>query len=68
MLRNHRTDLLAFVEVLQEELAQEIIVTENGVPHKVTKQRAMVKSLLALALKGGDPLIVEEPIHRGRVW
>lgn len=43
--RNLATDL-------NEELAEKIIVTEGGRPLKISKQRAMIKSLLAKALKG----------------
>ncbi len=37
---------------LSEELAEMIVVTEGGKPLKISKQRAMIKSLLAKALKG----------------
>ena len=37
---------------LSEELAEEIVVTEAGKSLKISKQRAMIKSLLAKALKG----------------
>lgn len=37
---------------LSEELSEKIIVTEGGKQIKITKQRAMIKSLLAKALKG----------------
>jgi hypothetical protein len=37
---------------LEEELAEKISVTESGVQQQVTKQRAMVKSLFAKAMKG----------------
>jgi len=37
---------------LNEELAEKIIVTEGGQTLKISKQRAMIKSLLAKALKG----------------
>ena len=37
---------------LSEELAETIVVTEGGKPLKISKQRAMIKSLLAKALKG----------------
>ena len=37
---------------LEEELSQKILVTEGGKPQQTTKQRAMVKSLMAKALKG----------------
>ena len=43
--RNLATDL-------NEELAEKIIVTEGGRSLKISKQRAMIKSLLAKALKG----------------
>ncbi|MCG7934269.1 MAG: DUF5681 domain-containing protein [Candidatus Thiodiazotropha taylori] len=39
---------------LKEELEEKIIISEGGQPHEVTKQRAMIKALLAKALKG-DP-------------
>lgn len=38
---------------LEEELAEPILVKEAGKPRKVSKQRAVIKSLLAKAL-GGD--------------
>ena len=44
-LKNLSTDL-------QEELEQKILITEAHKSHEVTKQRAMVKSLIAKALKG----------------
>lgn len=37
---------------LKEELEQKILVTEGGRSQQITKQRAMVKTLLAKALKG----------------
>jgi hypothetical protein len=37
---------------LEEELSQKILVTEGGKPQQTTKQRAMVKSMMAKALKG----------------
>lgn len=37
---------------LSEELAEKIIVNEGGRQLKISKQRAMIKSLLAKALKG----------------
>ncbi len=37
---------------LSEELAETIVVTEGGKQLKISKQRAMIKSLLAKALKG----------------
>jgi len=37
---------------LEEELSQKIIVTEGGKQQETTKQRAMLKSLFAKALKG----------------
>ena len=37
---------------LKEELEQKILVTEGGQSQEITKQRAMVKTLLAKALKG----------------
>jgi hypothetical protein len=37
---------------LTEELAEKIIVNEGGRQLKISKQRAMIKSLLAKALKG----------------
>lgn len=43
--RNLKTDLL-------EELAERILVKEGGEALKISKQRAMVKSLAAQALKG----------------
>ena len=43
--RNLATDL-------KEELQEKILVTEGGKQRETTKQRAMIKSLLAKALKG----------------
>ena len=37
---------------LSEELAEKIVVNEGGRQLKISKQRAMIKSLLAKALKG----------------
>ena len=37
---------------LSEELSEKIIVTEGGQQYQVSKQRAMIKSLLAKALQG----------------
>ena len=37
---------------LSEELAEKIVVNEGGQQLKISKQRAMIKSLLAKALKG----------------
>lgn len=37
---------------LSEELAEKIVVTEGGKQLHISKQRAMIKSLLAKALKG----------------
>lgn len=37
---------------LQEELEQPVVVHEGNQTHKVTKQRAMLKSLFAMAMKG----------------
>ena len=37
---------------LSEELAEKIVVNEGGKQLKISKQRAMIKSLLAKALKG----------------
>ena len=42
---------------LMEELKQIIIVKESGEPLKITKQRALVKSLSAKALNGNVPAI-----------
>lgn len=44
-LKNLNTDL-------QEELGQKILITEANKSQEVTKQRAMVKTLFAKALKG----------------
>ena len=44
-LKNLATDL-------QEELEQKILITEANKSHTVTKQRAMIKTLFAKALKG----------------
>ncbi len=43
--RNLKTDLV-------EELSETLMVTENGRPRRISKQRAMVKALTARALKG----------------
>ena len=37
---------------LKEELEEKIHITEGGQPLEITKQRAMLKALLAKALKG----------------
>lgn len=37
---------------LKEELEEKITITENGTPLEITKQRAMLKTLMAKALKG----------------
>lgn len=37
---------------LEEELAEKVLVTEGGKQTKTTKQRAMLKTLFAKALKG----------------
>ena len=37
---------------LEEELSEKLLVTEGGKQHAVTKQRAMLKALVAKALKG----------------
>lgn len=37
---------------LEEELSEKLMVTEGGQPKPVTKQRAMLKALVAKALKG----------------
>ena len=37
---------------LSEELAEKIVVSEGGKQRKISKQRAMIKSLLAKALNG----------------
>jgi hypothetical protein len=37
---------------VKEELEEKIVVTEGGRPRPMTKQRAMIKSLMAKALKG----------------
>lgn len=39
---------------LEEELEQTITVSEGGHTHKVTKQRAMIKTMVTKAMKG-DP-------------
>ena len=44
-LQNLATDL-------QEELEQKILITEANISQEVTKQRAMLKTLFAKALKG----------------
>lgn len=43
--RNLKTDLT-------EELAERIVVRENDQPRKVSKQRALIKTLTAKAMKG----------------
>jgi hypothetical protein len=43
--RNFRTDL-------RDELAEQITVRENGRERRVSKQRALVKALVAAAIKG----------------
>jgi hypothetical protein len=43
--RNLKTDLT-------DELAERILIKEDGLPRKVSKQRALVKTLAAKALKG----------------
>lgn len=43
--RNLKTDLT-------EELAERIVVRENDQPRRVSKQRALIKTLTAKALKG----------------
>ena len=45
--KNLKTDLL-------EELAERILVTEGGRQRSISKQRAMIKSLFAKAVKTGD--------------
>lgn len=37
---------------LEEELSEKIVVNEGGEQNEITKQRAMLKALLAKALKG----------------
>jgi hypothetical protein len=37
---------------LAEELGEKLLVTENGKQQRITKQRAMVKAVVAKALKG----------------
>ena len=44
-VRNLATDL-------KEELEEKITVTEDGKPKEMSKQRAMVKTMMAKALKG----------------
>lgn len=44
-IRNLNTDL-------EEELNEKLLVNEGGKPKEITKQRAMLKSLFAKALKG----------------
>ena len=45
--KNLKTDLL-------EELSERILVTEGGRQRSISKQRAMIKSLFAKAVKTGD--------------
>ena len=44
-IRNLNTDL-------EEELSQKVVVSEGGMTKETTKQRAMIKSVFAKALKG----------------
>ena len=37
---------------LKEELEEKIVVSEGGTPLEITKQRAMIKTMFAKALKG----------------
>lgn len=39
---------------LQAELAERVTLTENGKPIRLTKQRALVKSLIIKGIKGDD--------------
>ena len=41
-----------FLTLLEQELAQKIVVTENGKKKRVTRLQAMVKRLVAGALQG----------------
>ncbi len=45
--KNLKTDLL-------EELGEQMKVRENGKERRISKQRALIKSLVARALKGND--------------
>jgi hypothetical protein len=45
--RNLATDLA-------EELSEKLVVTEGGKPKRITKQRALIKALVAKSIKG-DP-------------
>jgi hypothetical protein len=47
---NFKTDL-------KEELAETITLKVNGRPQKMSKQRAMIKTLVINAIKGGDRAI-----------
>ncbi|MEQ8441224.1 MAG: DUF5681 domain-containing protein [Alphaproteobacteria bacterium] len=46
-IKNLKTDVL-------EELAETVSIQESGTSKKVTKQRAMIKSLVARGVKGND--------------
>ena len=46
--KNLRTDL-------REELAEKITVTENGKQLEISKQRAMIKALMAKSIRGETP-------------
>lgn len=37
---------------LEEELLEKIVITESGTPKNVSKQRAMIKALMAKAVQG----------------
>lgn len=39
---------------LQAELAERVTLTENGRPIRLTKQRALIKSLIIKGIKGDD--------------
>ncbi len=39
---------------LQAELAERVILTENGKPIRLTKQRALIKSMIINGIKGDD--------------
>lgn len=50
--KGRRKGARGFNAELDEELNQMIQVTENGRPRKIRKQTAMIKSLVAKAMKG----------------
>jgi hypothetical protein len=47
-----------FINLLEQELAQKIIVTENGKKKSITRLQAMVKRIVAGALQGEQKALV----------